>query len=283
MDALVSAPPGLRYEVEGSRMTKNTTSIVSCQGTSLIELPKRQLALFEHLGNLSEQQSAVIEQGNTESPLALLARRQRFAEELATVGTRLEPYRHQWPKLRTSLADDHSTQIDELINRCQKNNVGLITIDTYRIAAVDQLRTYANIMGIPLHVVLTPQDLTSATRQCFECDVVLIDTAGRSQRDDPKLEQLEQFIGAADPHEVHLVLSTTCTQTVLLDAVERFSKIRTDRIIFTKLDEAVTFGVLLNVAKRVKKQLSFLTTGQDVPHHIETSRSQRIAALVLGE
>ncbi len=165
----------------------------------------------------------------------------------------------------------------------QQQNVGLITIDTYRIAAVDQLRTYANIIGVPLHVVLSPEQLTMAIRKCAGCDVVLIDTAGRSQRDDPKLDHLNQFIEAADPDEVHLVLSSTCTQSVLLDTVQRFSKIRTDRIIFTKLDEAVTFGVLLNVARMVNKQLSFLTTGQDVPHHIEPSQPQRIAALVLGE
>ena len=165
----------------------------------------------------------------------------------------------------------------------QKKTVGLITIDTYRIAAVDQLRTYANIIGVPLQVVLSQQDLTSAIRKYAGCDVVLIDTAGRSQHDDPKLEGLSQFIASADPHEVHLVLSSTCAQTVLLDTVERFSKIRTDRIIFTKLDEAVKFGVLLNVSRKVNKRLSFVTTGQDVPHHIEPSRSQRIAALVLGD
>jgi len=165
----------------------------------------------------------------------------------------------------------------------QKKNVALITIDTYRIAAVDQLRTYANIIGVPLHVVASPQQLTSALRKCIGCDVVLIDTAGRSQADQTKLDQLAEFIAAAEPHEVHLVLSSTCTQTVLLDTIARFSKIQTDRIIFTKLDEAVTFGVLFNVSRKVNKRLSFLTTGQDVPYHIEPSRSERIAAMVLGE
>ena len=165
----------------------------------------------------------------------------------------------------------------------EKKNVALITIDTYRIAAVDQLRTYANIIGVPLHVVLEPDELTSALYKCRGCDLVLIDTAGRSQRDDAKLDHLNQFIRTADPHEVHLVLSSTCTEAAMFDTAERFSRISYDRIIFTKLDEAVTFGVLLNVAKKVNKRLSFVTTGQDVPHHIEAGQSSRIARLLVGE
>ncbi|MEX2213940.1 MAG: flagellar biosynthesis protein FlhF [Phycisphaeraceae bacterium] len=165
----------------------------------------------------------------------------------------------------------------------ERKKVGLITIDTYRIAAVDQLRTYANIIGVPLHVVTQPSGMADALAKTADCDVVLIDTAGRSQRDDPKLEQLNQFIAACDPHEVHLVLSSTCTQSAIFDVIDRFSRTRVDRILFTKLDEAVTFGVLLNVARKVKKRLSYLTTGQEVPHDIELGRSDRLAALVLGE
>ena len=165
----------------------------------------------------------------------------------------------------------------------QKKKVALITLDTYRIAAVDQLRTYANIIGIPLHVVTTQDELAAAIQLCSNYDAVLIDTAGRSQRDDPKLEQLKSLMAIANPHEVHLVLSSTCSQAVLLDIVERFSAVRTDRIIFTKLDEAVGFGVLLNVARKVNKRLSYITTGQEVPHQIEPGCPARLAALVLGE
>ena len=165
----------------------------------------------------------------------------------------------------------------------QEKNVGLITMDTYRIAAVDQLQTYAKIVGVPLHVVSGPEQMRQAIKKCAGCDVVLIDTAGRSQRDDPRLEELRTFLEAAQPHETHLVLSSTCTQRVLEDTIERFSKINTDRIIFTKLDEAVTFGVVLNVLRKVSKQLSYVTTGQEVPHQIEPGRPDRLAALMLGE
>lgn len=165
----------------------------------------------------------------------------------------------------------------------QNQTVGLVTLDTYRIAAVDQLRTYAQIIGVPLHVALSPAELTEAVQQCRHCDVVLIDTAGRSQRDDPRLDDLAQFLKAVEPDEIHLVLSSTCTQAVLLDTVERFSRIQADRVIFTKLDEAVTFGVVLNVLRKVNKSLSYVTTGQEVPHQIETGQPQRLAALVLGQ
>ena len=164
----------------------------------------------------------------------------------------------------------------------QKKNVGLITMDTYRIAAVEQLQTYAKILGLPLHICGNTDQIIAAQHACRHCDVVLIDTAGRSQRDDPKLEQLKSFITAANPHEVHLVLSSTCTQSVLLDSAQRFAAIRTDKMIFTKLDEAVSFGVLLNVARKVKKRLSYVTTGQEVPHQIEPTRPDRLAQLVLG-
>ncbi|GAB4197087.1 MAG: flagellar biosynthesis protein FlhF [Phycisphaeraceae bacterium] len=164
-----------------------------------------------------------------------------------------------------------------------KKNVALITLDTYRIAAVDQLRTYAGIIGVPLHVVLNPGDINRAMRRCARCDVVLIDTAGRSQRDGDRLTQLKAFLEAAKPHETHLVLSSTCSQQVLLETIERFSQVHTDRIIFTKLDEAVTFGVLLNVLGKADKRLSYITTGQEVPHQIEPGCPDRLAELVLGQ
>ncbi|MHC4995770.1 MAG: flagellar biosynthesis protein FlhF, partial [Planctomycetota bacterium] len=161
--------------------------------------------------------------------------------------------------------------------------VALITLDTYRIAAVDQLQTYADIIDVPLHVAQTPEEMGLALQRCADYDVVLIDTAGRSQRDDARLEDLSAFIESARPHEVHLVLSSTSNQAVMMEAVERFTRVRIDRVIFTKLDEAVSFGVLLNVARKVNKQLSYITTGQDVPHQIEPGNPDRLAGLILGE
>ena len=162
-------------------------------------------------------------------------------------------------------------------------HVGLITLDTYRIAAVEQLRTYAQIIGVPLHVAADEAELRRAIERCRGCDVVLIDTAGRSPRNADRLHELRDLIAAAQPHEVHLVLASTCKQRELMETVARFSEVRTDHIIFTKLDEAVTFGTMINVARSVDKRLSYLTTGQEVPHMIEPTRPERLAALVMGE
>ena len=164
----------------------------------------------------------------------------------------------------------------------QNKKVGLITADTYRIAAVEQLRTYAGIIGLPLEVVANPEELAAAIERFAEMDVILIDTAGRSQRNADRLDELAQLIEAAQPHETHLVLSSTVSQRVLLEIVDKFAQIKTDRLIFTKLDEAVTCGVLLNVAQRVNKPLSYITTGQEVPHQIEPCCSGRLAEMVLG-
>ena len=165
----------------------------------------------------------------------------------------------------------------------QSLHVGLITLDTYRIAAVEQLRTYAQIIGVPLHVAADADELRRAIGRCRGCDVILIDTAGRSPRNAAQVAELAGLIDAADPHEVHLVLASTCKQRELMETVKTFSEVRTDRIIFTKLDEAATFGTMINVARSVDKRLSYLTTGQEVPHMIEPTRPERLAALVMGD
>jgi flagellar biosynthesis protein FlhF len=163
-----------------------------------------------------------------------------------------------------------------------QKNVGLVTCDTYRIAAVDQLRTYANIIGLQLEVALSAAEMSRAVQTLRDCDVVLIDTAGRSPGDQTRLEELRRCLSAARPHEVHLVLSSTSSQRVLLQEAAAFADVGADRIVLTKLDEAVSFGVLINVMQAVGKSLSFITTGQEVPDHIEVGRPRRLAELVLG-
>lgn len=161
------------------------------------------------------------------------------------------------------------------------NSVALITSDTYRIAAVDQLRTYAGIIGLPMKVVLTPTEMTAAVNALSNHDVILIDTAGRSQFNHDRIAELSEFLTAAHPSEVHLVLSTTASEDVLLKTAESFAAVRPNRVILTKLDEAVNFGVVVNVARRLDTQLSFITTGQEVPDHLEQSHPDRLARMVL--
>lgn len=159
--------------------------------------------------------------------------------------------------------------------------VGLVTADTYRIAAVDQLRTYANIIGLPIKVALTPADMSAACDSLIDCDVVLIDTAGRAPCDSDRLDELRALLDASKPHETHLVLSSTTSERAMLQISERFSVVSPNRLIYTKLDEAANFGALVNVASKVGVPLSFFTTGQEVPDRIEPVRPDRIARLIL--
>lgn len=159
--------------------------------------------------------------------------------------------------------------------------VALITCDTYRIAAVDQLRTYATIIGVPLKVVLTPEEMRQAVGSLSGHDAILIDTAGRSPSDGSRLSELAQFLAAAQPTQTHLVLSSVVSEASMMRTAERFAALAPSRVIFTKLDEAVHFGVLVNVARRLSVKLSYVTTGQEVPDDIEPGRPDRLARLVL--
>ena len=105
-----------------------------------------------------------------------------------------------------------------------------------------------------------------------DCEFILIDTAGRSPNDALKLNELKGLLAAAEPDEVHLVLSTTASQQCVELAIARFGDVRVDKIIFTKLDEAAHVGVVLNVVRKVNKSLSYVTTGQDVPDDIEVGQ-----------
>jgi flagellar biosynthesis protein FlhF len=163
-----------------------------------------------------------------------------------------------------------------------RQKVGLITLDTYRIAAVDQLKKYADIIGSPLRAVATPADLKDAVASMRDCDYILIDTAGRSPNDSLKLGELKTFLAAVNPDEVHLVLSSTASQDCVELAIAKFADVRVDKIIFTKLDEAAHVGVVLNVIKKVNKSLSYITTGQDVPDDIEVGKGRTLAKMILG-
>ncbi|NLF30712.1 MAG: flagellar biosynthesis protein FlhF [Planctomycetes bacterium] len=164
----------------------------------------------------------------------------------------------------------------------QKRRVGLVTLDTYRIAAVDQLRTYAQIIRVPLKVVTDPAELTEAIDALGDCDAILVDTAGRSPSDAERLDQLRAFLQAARPDEVHLVLATTANTKAIERAMERFGPLGVDRLILTKFDEAVSFGMVLGIVRRMNVALSFVTTGQDVPDDIEVSEGRRIAGMILS-
>lgn len=162
-------------------------------------------------------------------------------------------------------------------------NVGLITVDTYRIAAVEQLKTYAELIELPMQVVTTPAEMKSALAQFANLDLVLIDTAGRSPNDDLKIQELRDCLGAAQLDEVHLVLSLTAGWPALQQAAQRFRPVGVTSLIVSKLDEVAGLGGLWPVARELQIPVSYLTTGQNVPDDIEPAHPTRMARLLLGQ
>jgi flagellar biosynthesis protein FlhF len=161
--------------------------------------------------------------------------------------------------------------------------MGLVTVDTYRIAAVEQLRTYAEIIDLPMKVVTSPQEMRRALEELSDLDLILIDTAGRSPRDELKIQELKSLLNEANVDEVHLVMSLTASVRSIKMTCDQFSSVNPTSLILTKLDEAAGVGSLLSISRDVKLPFSYLTTGQDVPEDIEPANASRVARLVLGE
>jgi flagellar biosynthesis protein FlhF len=165
----------------------------------------------------------------------------------------------------------------------EKHRVGLITVDTYRIAAVEQLRTYADIIDLPMKVVSTPREMREAMLSLSDLDLILLDTAGRSPKDEVKIQELKAFITEAQAEEVHLVLSSVAGASALERTAERFAAVGTTHLLLTKLDEATGLGNLLPLLRSSGLPLSYLTNGQNVPDDIEAADAARLAAMILGK
>ena len=160
--------------------------------------------------------------------------------------------------------------------------VALITSDTYRIAAVEQLKTYASIIGLEIKIANTPDEMHSVISTLNDVDLIVIDTAGRSQNNHARLDELGNLIASAQPDETHLVLSSTVGENVLRKTAERFIDLGPDRCILTKIDEAVTTGMIAGISERIRGlPLSFVTVGQEVPDDILPARADRLARAVL--
>jgi flagellar biosynthesis protein FlhF len=164
----------------------------------------------------------------------------------------------------------------------ERKRVGLITVDTYRIAAVEQLRTYADIIDLPMEVVATPRQMREAVERLADLDLVLIDTAGRSPRDEIKIQELRALLAEAHADEVHLVMSAAASARQLVSTARQFSEAGTTALLLTKLDEASCIGHLLTLLRQCSLPVSYLTDGQNVPDDIQVAERGVIAQWVLG-
>jgi len=163
----------------------------------------------------------------------------------------------------------------------QKRNVALITLDTYRVAAVEQLRVYGSILGLSVDVALTCEDLAGMLRVRKSADLILIDTAGRSPLDETALRELKQWAAPNREVEVHLLLSAGTREADLAVLLSRFMTLPVKSLIFSKLDETTQYGSVFNVLHQTGLPLSYLTTGQRVPEDLEVATPSLLADLLL--
>lgn len=162
------------------------------------------------------------------------------------------------------------------------DRITLITTDTYRIGAVEQLKQYAQILRLPLEVAYRPEELRQIIDQHRHQEVLLIDTAGRNPRLCEPMEELKDFVTAHPKIESHLLLSATTKESDLEWIVDRFRLIPISSYLFTKIDETTHYVPLFNQLLRYKRPLSYLTNGQSVPEDIEPATKSRIARMVLS-
>lgn len=163
-----------------------------------------------------------------------------------------------------------------------KKKAAFITADTYRIAAIDQLKTYAGILDIPLEVCFTIDDFRHAAEKLKEYDIVLIDTAGRNFRNRQYVEDLKNVIDFEKEMETFLVLSLTAKQKDMEEIYNQFSIIDIDKLIFTKADETSTYGAMYNIIHKYKKGAAYITNGQDVPDDILMAGPEAIVKQLMG-
>jgi len=161
-----------------------------------------------------------------------------------------------------------------------KKKVALVTLDTYRIGAVEQLAAYARIMNVPMEVALSTEDGEALVAKHADKDLIIIDTVGRSQRNGGQISELDSFLKATQPTEVHLVLSASADSAARREAVTSFGRLGLDRLILTKLDECPQTGCILELAVTALLPFSYVTYGQDVPNDIAVADSNSLAMLV---
>lgn len=161
--------------------------------------------------------------------------------------------------------------------------VGLMTIDTYRIGAVEQLQTYADILGIPFQVLNSVNDIESAMEKFKDCDRVFVDTTGRSTKNTMQLSELKMYLDRIKPDDIHLVVSMTTKYKDLIQILKGFGAIGYKSLILTKFDETTTYGSILNAAYKARVPISFITVGQNVPDDIEEAKKERLLDLIIGE
>tara|TARA_B100000678_G_scaffold279703_1_gene275637 strand:- start:11 stop:796 length:786 start_codon:yes stop_codon:yes gene_type:complete len=160
--------------------------------------------------------------------------------------------------------------------------VVMVSLDTYRLGAIDQLRVYGEIMEVPVEVAGGKEELRHIITNHEDKDLILIDTTGRSHQDKDYSRQLKKVFDAVRGVETHLVLSVTAQEKLFTATYRQFSSMGLDRVLFTKLDEGLNFGSLFNFTVRNRLPISYFTSGQQVPEDLEVARPERVISLIFN-
>ncbi|MDH4617209.1 flagellar biosynthesis protein FlhF [Brevibacillus sp. AY1] len=164
-----------------------------------------------------------------------------------------------------------------------KRKIGFITADTYRMAAIEQLKTYANILNVPLEVVFSPKEMAQAMERLSDCDLIFVDTAGRNFRNDEYVEGIRELVQHGKNSVNYLVLSLTSKYSDMKAIIQNFSEVQVSQIIFTKADETHSYGSMLNVSTETGLALSYITTGQNVPDDIMVAQPGMVSTMIMGD
>ncbi|MCF6097058.1 flagellar biosynthesis protein FlhF [Thermovorax subterraneus] len=160
--------------------------------------------------------------------------------------------------------------------------VGLVAADTYRVGAVEQLKTYGDLLEIPVEVVFEPADASRVMKKLSDCDLVLVDTMGTSPRNKMQIKRIKSLIEMVKPTEIHMVISVTTKAKDVYEILESYKELNYQKLVFTKLDETNSYGLMLNAIIFSNCSPSYLTAGQNVPDDIEVASGSKIADLILG-
>jgi flagellar biosynthesis protein FlhF len=165
----------------------------------------------------------------------------------------------------------------------KKKKIAIITIDTYRVAAVEQLKAYCEILNVPLDVIFSPVNFEPVLNKYKNYELILVDTAGRSHKNIAQMAELKSYIDYAKVNlEIYLTLAANIKYKDMLDMVENFKKVSFHKLILTKVDESTKFGSILNLLTQIPQGVAYITNGQDVPENIEEADPYTLSRLILS-
>lgn len=211
--------------------------------------------------------------------------RQELYERLSTLSFGGITFTKKYINLVGPTGVGKTTTLAKIAAECAlkyKKRVALITTDTYRIAAIDQLKTYAKILNVPLEVCYSLEDYKQACEAFKDYDIVLIDTAGRNFRNQQYVEDLKKVVDFEQDMETFLVLALTAKQKDMIDIYKQFSLIKINKFIFTKADETSTYGAMLHMMKTSHIGVAYITNGQNVPDDMISANREQVTNLILG-